>query len=186
MSPIFITSDTHFGHNRKFIYEARGFHAVEEMNKELVYRWNQLVTEEDLVYHLGDTFLSDNSNIEWMGKLNDHVRLIRGNHDTDNKVRNLLERGFIESALWADVLHYQHKHFYLGHFATMTSNYTDPDKGMRGRTLDLYGHTHQKTNFWNDNPFVYHVGVDSLDLAPVLIDQVIEDMQNKMDELKIE
>ena len=31
---IWFTSDTHFFHNKNFVYEPRGFTSVEEMNKE--------------------------------------------------------------------------------------------------------------------------------------------------------
>ncbi len=33
MNNIFITSDPHFDHNQPFIYDARGYSSVEEMNK---------------------------------------------------------------------------------------------------------------------------------------------------------
>ena len=59
MSKIFLTSDTHFGHDRDFIWKPRGFSNVHEMNEEIVRRWNSLVTEEDIVYHLGDIMLGD-------------------------------------------------------------------------------------------------------------------------------
>ena len=51
-------------------------------------------------------------------------------------------------------------------------------------TLNLYGHTHQNTNFYEDRPYMYHVGVDSHDGYPVLLDTVIIQMKNKVDECK--
>lgn len=182
MERIFVTSDTHFGHNQEFLYGKRGFRSADEMNRELVYRWNQSVREEDVVYHLGDVYLSGDENAEWLRQVNGHVRLIRGNHDTDQKVKRLLNSGAIESAVWADTLSYAHKQFYLGHFPTIIGDPNALEKGLRHRMLDLYGHTHQTTSFWNDRPFLYHVGVDSHDLAPVLLDQVIEDMKQKLAE----
>ena len=47
---IYFTSDLHFNHRRAFIYGARGFSSIEEMNEALVQRWNSIVTEEDEVY----------------------------------------------------------------------------------------------------------------------------------------
>ena len=32
MGKIFLTSDTHFNHNKDFVYAARGFKTIEEMN----------------------------------------------------------------------------------------------------------------------------------------------------------
>ena len=43
-------------------------------------------------------------------------------------------------------------------------------------TLNLYGHTHQTTNFYEGRPYMYHVGVDSHYCTPVLIDDIIDEM----------
>ena len=43
---------------------------------------------------------------------------------------------------------------------------------------------YQKTNFYEDRPYMYHVGLDSHDCYPVSMDQVIEDMNNKVTECK--
>ena len=40
---IFFTSDTHFGHEKKIRYKEVPFKTVDEMNKELVKRWNNKV-----------------------------------------------------------------------------------------------------------------------------------------------
>ena len=50
---------------------------------------------------------------------------------------------------------------------------------MHKNIINLYGHTHQQTNFFNDNPFMYHVGVDSHDCYPVSIDEIIYDIKEK-------
>lgn len=49
--------------------------------------------------------------------------------------------------------------------------------------INLYGHTHQQTNFYNNNPFMYHVGVDSHNCYPISIEQISEDIHNKINEL---
>lgn len=51
-------------------------------------------------------------------------------------------------------------------------------------TLNLYGHTHQTTNFYEDRPYMYHVGVDSHNGYPVLLDDIIEQMKIKVEECK--
>ena len=57
MGKIFITSDWHLNHSQPFIWQARGFNSVEEMNSELIRRHNKLVTADDDVYVLGDLFI---------------------------------------------------------------------------------------------------------------------------------
>lgn len=51
-------------------------------------------------------------------------------------------------------------------------------------TLNLFDHTHQKDNFYEDNFFMYHVGIDSHNCYPVSLDTVIEDIKNKYEEYK--
>jgi calcineurin-like phosphoesterase family protein len=55
-------------------------------------------------------------------------------------------------------------------------------ESLKQMTLNLYGHTHQAKNFYNDMPFMYHVGVDSHDCCPVCLDDVIEEMYAKVKE----
>ena len=51
---IYITSDFHLNHDKPFIYATRGYSSVEEMNKDLITKFNNTVTDEDEVYILGD------------------------------------------------------------------------------------------------------------------------------------
>lgn len=50
----FFTSDNHFSHTAIVGYCERPFRDVEEMNEEMVRRWNEVVRPTDHVYHLGD------------------------------------------------------------------------------------------------------------------------------------
>ena len=38
---IFIVSDLHLGHSKDFIYGARGFENVEDMNEAIIRKWNE-------------------------------------------------------------------------------------------------------------------------------------------------
>ena len=42
--------------------------------------------------------------------------------------------------------------------------------------LNFYGHTHQEDNFYNGNPYMYHVGMDSHNLTPISIDEILEEV----------
>ena len=54
---IWFISDTHFNHDREFIYKPRGFHDINESNNTIIDNWNKNVAKEDEIYVLGDFFL---------------------------------------------------------------------------------------------------------------------------------
>ena len=47
MSKVWITSDWHLNHNKEFIYKARGFETVSDMNKAIIQNHNQSVAMDD-------------------------------------------------------------------------------------------------------------------------------------------
>jgi calcineurin-like phosphoesterase family protein len=180
---IYFTSDTHFCHDRAFIWQPRGFATVEEMNKAIIDRWNKIVQPEDTVYHLGDCILNDNAaGMECMKALNGNIKILRGNHDTNSRVSLYQKEGF-EVLGYADVLEYKKYKFYLSHYPTLTSN-LDNEAPLKMHILNLFGHTHQKDNFYEDIPFMYHVGLDSHNCTPVSIEEILEDIKKEVAKCK--
>ena len=49
-------------------------------------------------------------------------------------------------------------------------------------TLNLHGHTHSKDMFYEDRPYMFNVAVDAHNCYPVLLDDIIEHMKNKVNE----
>jgi calcineurin-like phosphoesterase family protein len=86
MSNIFLTSDTHWGHANicKFTnYDGspvRPWDDVEEMNEEMIKRWNETVGPKDKVYHLGDVVINRRF-LSILDRLNGDKVLIIGNHE---------------------------------------------------------------------------------------------------------
>ena len=182
---IYVTSDLHFGHDRQFIFGPRGFNSIQEHDEALIERWNSVITPEDEVYILGDLMLKDNVHgIECLKRLNGTKYFVRGNHDTDTRMNLYMDEQEADIAFAGDACYLRYKgyHFYLSHYPTLTGNLEE--ESLKQMTCNLYGHTHQKTNFYEDRPYMYHVGVDSHDCYPVLLDQVIEDMNAKVKECK--
>lgn len=184
MGKIYFTSDLHFGHDRGFIYEPRGYKSVDEMNKIQIEKFNSIVTDEDDVYILGDLVLGDiDKGIECLKQLKGKIHVARGNHDSDRRIQIYKDLGFdVDFNQWAIMLKYKKCHFYCSHFPTITPNLEQ--ETMTQTTLCLYGHTHQQSNFYQDNPYIYHVGVDSHDGYPVDIDTIIENIKTKVEECK--
>ena len=51
---LYFSSDHHFFHANVIRYCNRPFGSVQEMNEALILNWNKTVTNDDIVYHLGD------------------------------------------------------------------------------------------------------------------------------------
>ncbi len=189
MGEIFFTSDTHFYHEQDFLYAPRGFQNFEEMNEAIIERWNKVVKEGDTVYHLGDVMMSHyDANI--IARLNGFIIFIRGNHDTDNKISGIYEAGRRAHKSWAnhdsfttsELIKFGKLSLFLCHYPVLTANHDD-DHFSR-HVINLHGHTHQKGNWLiADNPFIYHVGMDSHNSTPVHIDEVITDIRQRWDQL---
>lgn len=183
---IFLTSDLHLGHDKDFVVQARGFETVEEMSTEIIRRWNERVYPDDDVYVLGDLTLGDvEEGIRLIAKLNGYLHIMRGNHDTDKKVERYLELPNVVSIQYADVLKYGKAVFWMGHYPTITANYDD-DKPWAKHVVCLFGHTHQEQPFYNNNPYMYNVGMDAHNCTPITIDEIIADIRKKKEELNNE
>ena len=88
MSATFLVSDTHFGHAGvcKFTHpdddtvKLRPWDDPDEMDEEMIRRWNDTVRPGDKVYHLGDVVINRKA-LPTLARLNGDKVLIRGNHD---------------------------------------------------------------------------------------------------------
>ena len=188
MSKIFVCSDLHFNHDRQFVWGVRGFSSVEEMNEAIIERHNSKVSPEDEVYICGDLCLGGGGeevaakNMALIERLNGRIHVILGNHDTPARIEMYAMCENVEEIVYATMIHYRGYHFYLSHYPTLTANLEK--ESLKQCTINLFGHSHQKDNFYNDIPFMYHVGVDSHDCYPILLDDAIEEMKNKVKECK--
>ena len=180
---VFLTSDCHFNHDKEFIWKARGFNNVQEMNEAIVSHWNLIVQPEDDVYLLGDVMLGDASSIEFLKRLNGKIHIVYGNHDTSNRKKMYNKCTNVVECADALSFKYRKYHFYLSHYPTITTN--GEIQGLRQVTINFYGHTHQTTNFYDDIPWIYHVGMDSHNCCPINIDDTIEEMCHKFEEYKL-
>lgn len=181
MSNIFFTSDTHFNHNREFIYGPRGYKCVQEMNGALIRNWNETVGKDDDIYVLGDFFLGSDMKYvrEVLNKLNGRIHLVIGNHDTPAKITEYTAWNNIVEI--ADALRIKHKkrEFFLCHYPVLTASLEqDPNRAV----INLFGHTHSKDKFYEDRPYMYNVAVDANDNRPVSIDEIMAAFNAKVEE----
>lgn len=173
---IFVSSDTHFAHDRRFLYGARGFNSVHEMDEAIVENWNSVVGAEDQVYLLGDVMLNDNEEgLRLLKSLNGHLHIVRGNHDTDNRVLEYFNCENVEEVQDQIKLIYKKVRILLTHYPTLVGNFDD-GRSLHHGLLNLCGHSHTTDPFadWNERGRIFHVELDAHNLYPVELDKILE------------
>ena len=180
---LWFTSDLHFSHKLPSLLEQRGFKTAAEMNEQIIANWNAEVDDDDDVYVLGDLMLTDaKSGMDALRCLHGNIHIIRGNHDTDNKLAEYQKLPNVVEIVETKILKYRGWRFYLSHYPTVT---TAGHKPLKADIINLFGHTHQDTNFYvypdteTENRRMYHVGLDSHHLAPVSFEQICTDLYQK-------
>lgn len=175
----FFTADTHFNHSRIIQYCNRPFIDANDMNEQLIANWNNVVTPDDVVYHLGDFAFGDALVVDRvMRRLNfKHFHFIKGNHDkpfmdwhnnfgNDELARKVtIYPHFLETKI-------QGNKFVLCHYAMRVW-----DQSHRG-ALHLYGHSHG-TLPDDANSKSFDVGVDCHNYHPISLERALEIMATK-------
>jgi calcineurin-like phosphoesterase family protein len=180
----FFTADTHFGHARIIDLCGRPFSSVEEMDAELVRRWNATVGPRDTVIHLGDVALGTFArSIALVGRLNGHKILIPGNHDRVSSVNKTSYRDrfwdqycAVFEEIWPERVDYviEDRSIQLSHYPYVGDSH-DGERFSHLRPTDdgrllIHGHVHQK---WRQDERQINVGVDVWDYFPVPVATVI-------------
>lgn len=176
---IYLTSDPHLYH-KSFIYEPRGFHSPEEMNAAIEKNWNELITDDDDVYILGDLIFKGEHNtlddaMDIVQRLKGKKHIILGNHDGSMKIELYKKEPSIVEIEDAKYIWYKGRQYYLSHFPSITA---DPKvEKPKEWIINFFGHTHSKEKFYNGLPFMYNVSLDAHDNKPVSIDEAIGDIE---------
>ena len=173
MPGVFLVSDTHFGHagvcrftGKDGVTKLRPWTDPDEMDEEMVRRWNERVRPNDKVYHLGDVVINRKA-LKIMNRLNGDKVLIRGNHDIfrDDEYRQYFRelrayhvmRGMILSHI---PIHTES----LGRFGTNIHGHLHANRVMTGNEIDVRYHC---------------VCVEQTDYTPILFEDVIKLIQEE-------
>lgn len=154
---IFLTSDLHFSHHRIMKYTERPYKTVEEMNQDLIQRFNSRVTNEDHTFIIGDFALATKAKARLLlSKLRGEKTLLEGNHDPDGWTKI---QGVIIS--------------YGGYTIGLVH---DPEFAIQGNIdFSLTGHVH---TLWKhrriDGKLCINVGVDVWNYAPASLPEIIK------------
>ena len=180
MPSVFLISDTHFGHAGvcRFTHpddpevKLRPWDNADEMDEEMIRRWNDRVRPTDKVYHLGDVVINRKA-LKTLHRLNGDKVLIRGNHDIFPDVeyreyfRELRAYHVINGMILSHIPVHEAS---IGRFGVNIHGHLHASRVKQARGVDaktgtiLYG---------TETDVRYHcVCVEQTDFAPILLEDV--------------
>jgi calcineurin-like phosphoesterase family protein len=159
---VYFTSDNHFGHAGARNLYRRPFASVEEMDRQMIDRWNSAVEPEDEVWHLGDFAVGQSPErvALLLRTLHGRKHLITGNNDN---------AAVTNSAGWESIQPYaeiavDETKLVLCHYPFRT--WRDMGRGW----INLHGHSHGRLK-----PLArqFDAGVDVWDFRPVRLAEIV-------------
>ena len=168
---IFFTSDNHYQHANMVKYESRPFKNVNDMDTQMIDKWNKKVSKNDSVYILGDFAFGDSESVsKLLDKLNGNKFLIKGNHDYYLKDREIHKKfGWVKDYY---MLKYNGLKIVLFHYPIAVFDC------QHYESIHLHGHIHSRIL----EPKIknaYNVGVDVNNYEPVSLEEILEKINYK-------
>jgi len=171
---IFFTADGHLGHKNIIKYCNRPFSSIEEMDEEIISRWNSKVKADDIVYYMGDFTLGDITQAKnYFRQLNGYVNMIAPleHHDKRWLSKALLDSSSIytktyEVTLFEPIITLKFNDIVLAlcHFP-----FAEWDRKHHG-SWHLHGHSHNRLE---RIPKRVDIGVDGHDFYPWSLDEIV-------------
>lgn len=165
---IYYTSDSHIGHYNIIRLCNRPYVTAEEMNADIIKKWNAKVKPNDDVYILGDMFFkyTDIQQVkDILNALNGKKHLIKGNHDK-----------FLKQLRWQD--YFEEVVYYKeisdnGRMVCMFHYPIEEWNGYYHNSYMLYGHVHNNECDIKQHSRKFNVGVDVNDFEPKTLDELV-------------
>lgn len=168
MAKTWVLSDHHFSHKKIIDFESRPFDSVEDMNAFMVQAHNELVSEDDTVYFLGDFSFKQKLAAEQINALNGKKVLITGNHD------DLRNKAFVDSF---DEVHSYLKRKLFGHDVVMFHYPIAEWDKMHYGSIHLHGHVHGKSMCIEGR--IYDVWAGGNNYAPYNMEELLAKVAEK-------
>jgi calcineurin-like phosphoesterase family protein len=194
MSKNYITADPHHGHKNIIKLCNRPFANIQENDDKIINNLNEMVSDNDTLYHLGDFSYKSGLNhvIDCIERYNGFIRIILGNHDKG--IKSCYKQGLLTKFIKSGKLEIiggeeavcnnldisysaqiYDRMFYLSHY----SHRTWPG-AFRG-VIHLFGHSHS-----NLSPFYksMDIGVDTNNFYPYDFKNIIHHMDSIVEDFK--
>ena len=179
MPAVFLVSDTHFGHTgvcrftrNDGVTKLRPWDDPDEMDEEMIRRWNDRVRPNDKVYHLGDVVINRKA-LKTMARLNGDKVLIRGNHDIfrDDEYREYFRELRAYHVMNGCILSHIPVHVEsLGRFGVNIHGHLHANRVKKIRGVDVK--TGAILYSKEIDPRYHCVCVELTDFAPILLEDV--------------
>jgi calcineurin-like phosphoesterase family protein len=186
MPAVFLVSDTHFGHagvchftRNDGVTKLRPWTDPDEMDEEMVKRWNETVRPNDKVYHLGDVVINRKA-LKTLARLNGDKVLIRGNHDIfrDDEYREYFRELRAYHVMNGMILsHIPIHEESLGRFGVNIHGHLHADRVMKS-VETLHEFTTRGSSKYID-PRYHCVCVEHTDFRPILFEDVIKRIKDE-------
>lgn len=175
---IYYISDTHFRDQAIFDKCKRPFKSLQDMEEAIIQNWNKKISDEDIVYVLGDLVKDDDASaIQIFKQLKGHKHLIVGNHD-HQLLEDIKSSNIFETIEFIKLIIDEDRKVCVCHYPLM-----DWMEFNRQGIL-VYGHIHNKTEkngkaykqikeFYRSLP-AYNCGVDVCNFEPRTLNELIK------------
>ena len=181
MPSVFLVSDTHFGHMGvcKFtrndgVTKLRPYSTPEEMDEDMIAKWNAKVKPTDKVYHLGDVVINRRA-LPTLARLNGDKVLIRGNHDIfrDDEYREYFRELRAYHVMNGLILSHIPVHeASLGRFGCNIHGHLHANRVMKARGVDA--RTGEILYSDEIDPRYWCACVEQTDFAPILFEDALK------------
>lgn len=172
---ILVVADNHWNHWNINKYCHRGYSTLEDMNSDMIKRWNRVVKPNDLVIHLGDIIFTKGASEEIkkiLTQLNGRIVLVKGNHDRKsyafylaNGIDFICER--FEWVFNKKKILFVHSPHDITYRDYKTCNYI------------LHGHSHEKGQFIHKrkNCKIVNLSVEQINYTPMNLITLLNRLQ---------
>ena len=171
---VWIISDTHWGHNNIVNFTdtagdpVRPWDNIIDMEEDMISMWNDVVSDNDFLIHVGDVAMNRTGYDRVMPRLNGRKILVQGNHD--------------EMSLNVYQEHFEHIVPMLSVYeiAIITHIPVHPDSIGR-YNVNIHGHLHNKrvlTSAGEPDSRYVNVSCEQVRFRPICFHTLLESVRN--------
>lgn len=175
---LFFTADTHFFHKNIIKYCGRPFENVQEMNDDLIEKWNHKIPKDATVFHLGDVSMTASPKMldDLLHRLNGTKYLVIGNHEKNALQKEYLRKHWVGIYDIAEIT-IENQRIFMCHYPMIVWN------GSHRGAWQLFGHVHgglSNKGVIQHGPAQMDVGVDTNCCIPYSYQEVKEKITKQL------